>query len=554
MAALVGYLLTRPLPPPKVVGSVQITKDGQAKFPPVLTDGSRLFYMAGAANGAALYQVSIAGGEAAAISTPFFWANLVSISPDGAELLVQTSQGSMPEGPLWIFPSLAGPRHRLGSVLSSDAAWSADGETLVYARGCDLYVARRDSTESRKLVTVAGTPSWIRWSPDQKVLRFTVQELKTSAQSLWELSADGTNLHALLPQRNNPPAECCGSWTPDGRFFVFQSTRSGRTDIWAIRERGSLFNKPRPLPIQLTAGPLSFFGPVPSNDGKRLFVIGSQPRGELARYDAKSGQFVPYLSGISAHGVDFSRDGKWVAYVAHPDGDLWRSRVDGSERLQLTFPPMTTYLPRWSPDTKQIAFQGITPGNAWGMYIVSSDGGSPERVMPGSGDVGWSTDGNSLVYSDTPPIWDPSASGQMALHILDLRKHQVSTLPGSEGLYSPRWSPDGRYIAALRAGPENVQLFDFTKKNWVELEKLFVGYPSWSRDSKYVYFDSPTGTDPAFYRVRISDHKVEKLVSLKNLRLTGSGGSWTGLAPDDSPLVLRDVGTQEIYALDWQAP
>ena len=60
---------------------------------------------------------------------------------------------------------------------------------------------------------------------------------------------------------------------------------------------------------------------------------------------------------------------------------------------------------------------------------------------------------------------------------------------------------------------------------------------------------------PPYYRVRISDHKLEKIVSLKGVRLTiGEIGTWCGLAPDDSPLVLRDVGTQEIYALDLQLP
>jgi hypothetical protein len=106
--------------------------------------------------------------------------------------------------------------------------------------------------------------------------------------------------------------------------------------------------------------------------------------------------------------------------------------------------------------------------------------------------------------------------------------------------------------AALRAGPETLMLFDFSTQKWVQLEQLVVGFPSWSRDSKYIYFDSQGG-DRAFFRVRISDHKLERLVSLKGLRLTGALG-WTGLAPDDSPLVLRDVGTQEIYSFDWTAP
>src|SRR5439155_19193100 len=107
-----------------------------------------------------------------------------------------------------------------------------------------------------------------------------------------------------------------------------------------------------------------------------------------------------------------------------------------------------------------------------------------------------------------------------------------------------------RMIAALRAGSETLFVFDLATRKWTELERVYVGYPSWSRDSKYVYFASPVG-EPGFYRVRVADHKLERLFSLKNVRFAGG---WTGLAPDDSPLLLRDVGSQEIYALDWEAP
>jgi Tol biopolymer transport system component len=551
--AVLAYMLTRPLPPPKVLGSAQITSDGQTKHAPTLTDGSRLYFMAETPSGPQIYGVSVAGGEAAAISsiTEFFiYANLAAISPDGSELLVQNREGTLGEGPLWVFPTLGGPRHRVGNLTSSDATWSPDGKTLVYNNGQELYLSKPDGTESRKLVSVAGTVSWPRWSPDGSKLRFTVHEPNSASRSLWEVAADGTNLHRMLVGWNNPPAECCGSWTPDGRYFVYQSLRNGRSDIWAIRERGGFLRSSSQAPTQLTTGPLSFLGPVPSKDGKRLFVIGSQRRGELVRYDAKSGQFLPYLSGISADGVAFSRDGQWVTYATFPEGSLWRSKVDGSERLQLTFPPMTVILPRWSPDARQIAFQGKLPGKPWAMYLVSAEGGAPQEIMVGAGDIGWSADGNSLIFSDTPPAFDPSATGKLAIHILDLKTRQASTLPGSEGLYSPRWSPDGRYIAALRAGPEILLLFDLSSQKWIELTGIGVGYPSWSRDSKYIYFDA---TGPAFYRVRIRDQKLERLASLKNLRTTGAFG-WTGLAPDDSPLLLRDAGTQEIYALDWEAP
>jgi len=87
------------------------------------------------------------------------------------------------------------------------------------------------------------------------------------------------------------------------------------------------------------AGPMNTWATLPSKDSKRLFVVGSKPRGELVQCDSKSRQFVPYLSGISADELAFSKDGEWVACVTFPEGVLWRSRTDGSERLQLSFPP-----------------------------------------------------------------------------------------------------------------------------------------------------------------------------------------------------------------------
>jgi hypothetical protein len=98
-------------------------------------------------------------------------------------------------------------------------------------------------------------------------------------------------------------------------------------------------------------------------------------------------------------------------------------------------------------------------------------------------------------------------------------------------------------------------LFDRVSQQWQELVSLPIGYPSWSRDGQYLYFDTTLTGDAAFFRVRISDRKLERLLSLKGVRrYWGEFGPWTGLAPDDSPLVARDTSSQEIYALDWQAP
>src|SRR3989442_835700 len=97
------------------------------------------------------------------------------------------------------------------------------------------------------------------------------------------------------------------------------------------------------------------------------------------------------------------------------------------------------WLPRWSPDGKQIAFQGMTRDKPWAMYLISAGGGHPEEVAPGLGDIGWSPDGQSLVFGDTRLVSEPGPSHGLAIHVMDLKTRQVSTLPGSEGLYSPRW-------------------------------------------------------------------------------------------------------------------
>jgi Tol biopolymer transport system component/tRNA A-37 threonylcarbamoyl transferase component Bud32 len=552
VAGAVAVWLGWPVSPARVLGLTQVTNDGSLKAPPALTDGSRLFYMT-IIQGNVLYQVLATGGAALPISEPLPgpYAELEGISTSGSELLVSEG-GSTGEGPLWVVPTLTGSRHRLGSIICSGASWSPDGQTIVFAKGSTLNLARSDGSGAHAILTVNGTPSWIRWSPDAKKLRFTVADPKIGSQSLWEAAADGTDPHPLLPGWNNPPSECCGSWTPDARYFVFQSTQRGRSDVWALPEKGMLFGKPTQVPVHLTVGPMDFLGPVPSKDGKKLFVIGWQRRGELARYDLKSQQFVPYMSGISAYGPSFSKDGRWVAYISIPEGNLWKSKTDGSERQQLTFPPFTTYEPRWSPDGKRIAFQGVVPGQPWKTYLISSDGGEAEEVMTGIGDPGWSPDGNALIFHSG--MADFLSTSPRAIRLLELKTRQISTIPGSEGLYSPRWSPDARYIAALRVGSETLQILDVRTKRWTELAKIAVGFPMWSWDSKYIYFDSLESI-PNLYRVRIADHSLEKVASLGGIRLAPTlGGNLTGLAPDDSPLVVRNAGNEEIYALDLELP
>lgn len=545
-----AYFVLNSSLPPKVTATTQITKDGLTKAQGALvTDGSRLYFTEATSEGGRIAQVSVNGGETFAIHVEPHC--ILDLSPNGSELLV-LSRGVV-ERTLWVLPVLSDVPRRVGNVISHDATWSLDGQHIVYANGSALYLAKSDGTESRKLVTVPGTPYWPRWSPDGSRLRFTVRNGNlSSSNSLWEVSADGSNSHPLLPGWNEPADECCGNWTVDGRYFVFQSTRHGATSIWARRERAGLLRRGSQEPVQLTVGPMNYRVPVPSQDGKRLFVVGEVRRGELSRYDTKTNQWSSYLSGISASGLDFSRDGAWVVYTTYPEGDLWRSKIDGSQRLQLTFPPMQAALSRWTPDGKQIAFTARVPGKRWKTYLISAEGGTPQQLMPEERnelDPGWSPDGKTLVFGD----FDAKT-----IRLFDLSTRQVSMLPGSEGLCSPRWSPDGRYIATIPFGSFNkLLLFDFTTQEWRELaQQPGTSWPHWSRDGKYIYFHSRSQGGPALFRVRIGDRKIDRIASAKKFRPVSDilWGSWQGWAPDDSPLVLRDGGIQDIYALEWQTP
>jgi WD40 repeat protein len=297
-------------------------------------------------------------------------------------------------------------------------------------------------------------------------------------------------------------------------------------------------------------------GVLPSKDGKRLFAVVGLPRGELDRYDSKTKAIVPYLSGISAQGVAFSRDGQWVAYVSFPDGTLWRARADGSDRLQLTFPPIYAALPRWSPDGKVIAFSDLGTRGTYGippyrMYLVSAAGGTPQKLMPNDAhpqiDATWSPDGNSVAFS-----WN-SGSADSAIHILDMKTQLVSTLPGSRGFFSPRWSPDGHYLAAMPNDSLSVRLYDFKTRKWSLLASLNAAYLCWSKDGRYLYF-LRWPRDAAIMRVGIQDRKVETVGSLRGFQMTGYFGTWFGLAPDDTPLVLKDAGTQEVVSMDFIEP
>jgi WD40 repeat protein len=151
--------------------------------------------------------------------------------------------------------------------------------------------------------------------------------------------------------------------------------------------------------------------------------------------------------------------------VTVPEGTLWRSRVDGSERLQLTNAPMIAILPCWSSDGKQIVFSGGQFGKPAKIFLVSAQGGTVQELLSESRremDPTWSPVGKRIAFGRLAFAEDQD------IEVLDLQPHQVSVLPGSQGIFSPRWSPDGRFLVAVGSDSRKLVLFDFQTQKWTD--------------------------------------------------------------------------------------
>ncbi len=559
IAALVVIILflRSPESPPVVISSLQITSDGTSKRS-LVTDGARLYFSEYLSGHSVLRQVSTSGGETAPVPISLASADIYDFYPGRSELLVKgVAEGSETEWPVWILPLPAGTLRPVGDILAHGATWAPDGQHIVYVRKSTLYTCNADGSDSRELLSVPGVPFAPRFSPDGHRLRFTIRDTNQRTSSLWEVSADGKGLHPVLPDWNKPAEEFGGAWTPNGKYFLFEATRDHTQNIWARREATSFFRKSAAEPTQLTVGQLLFSNPTPSIDGKRLFVIGQQRRFDLIGLDSKSQQFSVYRPGVSAGEADILPNGEWITYVTHPELTLWRSKPDGSSRTQLTYSPMQVHMPRWSPDGTQIAFMAARPGRPWKIFVMPAEGGTPREVTAGDrnqGDPTWTPKGDSIVFAGIPWLEYGTSSGPN-IHMVDVNTSQISDVPGSEDLFSPRSSQDGRYIAALSADSTRLMLYNVEKQRWTQLAVSRFGFENWSHDGKYLYAEDYSDKTDDLARVSVPGGKVERLFSLKEVpRGFDPWEYWIGLAPDDSLLLMRDKSTQEIYSLDVRFP
>ena len=555
LAALLITLWRIPSAVPVVESVIQVTDDSQVKGN-LVTDGSRIYFNE-FPESVRIAQVSVTGGAVAPVETPFANAYLTGLKPDSSALLALVPSSLSSFGaPLWLIPLPAGQPRRLGNFETQNADIFPDGR-IVFGQSnqgtnakeadikTDYFIADKDGGNPRKLLSLPGCVGQLSVAPDGQRILLSREPVGRPGpgvgdRALLEIAADGTGLREL---RKLGPDECCFVWTSDEKYLVYQSGNAQQSDIWLLPMKTGLFRHPG-KPIRLTNGPLPYSNPYPSREGKRIFALGTKQRGELVRYDMKSHQFEPFLSGISATDPTFSRDGKWVAYVSYPDHNLWRSRSDGSERMQLTYPPMQVGFPFISPDGTKVSFHNEKNE----ICVISMEGGQPQRIVQEGAWAIWSPDGNYLSYRSLL-----KNGGEIPI-IIDVRTMKKSVLPSSD--LGGFWMTQDTMVS-INQKRTKFLTFNLKTQKWTDLGPKDLGFVlnlMISPDGKYLYFTTQ-GADPKVERIRFSDQRSETIASLKDFhRSVNNGLPQVNVAPDGSPIFTRDTGYQEIYALNIRWP
>jgi len=544
---------------PRVSRVVRITQIGRVELDDgVATDGSQVFFTERSGGRWSLAQVPAEGGPAQIVPLAIPLPGILDISPDRSQLLIAAGMGD--NLPLYLVPTAGGPPRSLGGLAGYSGTWSRDGRSIVFSRGSTVFRVNADGTGYRRLFDTPGRAENIRWSPGSgpDILRFALLRGDFRDRILWQARIDGSQIHPLpLPGSKAemfwPDTDDNGIWTPSGNYYLFRSTRGTATSVWARRERFGFLGTPASPPVQIYSTPLQVTSMAPAPDGKRIFFAAGQERRELVRYDSRRRQFVPFLSGVPARALAFSKDGRWVAYTLFPDDTLWRCRADGSQRLQLTPAGVHVLWPHWSPDGTQIAFGNPSSGKA--LLVPSAGGAMRPLTQAGYLEFGpnWSPDGRSVVLWRGSQLAVPRTGD---LYITDVATRTSELVPGSESTGRPAWSPDGHYIAANYGGKQ-LRVFDLKSRRWTVLARgTGLGVFVWSPDSKYVYFQY-VGADPEqpIQRVRVSDLSIERIAGLSQIPQSDLAGFlFADLDPSGSPILSLLHTNSDIYALDVDWP
>jgi Tol biopolymer transport system component/DNA-binding winged helix-turn-helix (wHTH) protein len=553
-AAAFALWWVTPLPPPSPSRVLAITSSGKLDYclRPA-TDGARLFFLERNGDHWSLMQTSMIGGEAQAAVQPFRSTAVFDVSPDGSQLLLGSFEHRGDAMQMWTMPVQGGPPVRVGDLKANEAAWSHAGASIAYVLDHELWIAGVDGSHARLVIKMPGGLDWPAWSPDDTHLRVTMSDPLTQVNSIWEIGVDGTGAKPFLPQWKGDAAIRYGTWSPDGKYYVFNSDHDGRFDVWALRERSNSWRRSPAGPFRLTDGPFQALGAAIAPDAKRVYFCGDRHNFQMATFDVSTKAVVPFLSQLNPTETEFSRDGQWLTYVGLEPNELWRSRADGSDRRKLVPEPEETGFPRWSPDGRRIAFTGRPARQPQSVYVINRDGGTPILAAPqwvDASDPDWSPDGKSVIASRLVES-DPDKK-QHRLSIVDLATRRSTDVPGGEGYWAARWSPAGGVIAATSEDSHQIGLFDVRTQQWRRVgEGKLYGITVWSPNGAYLYFQDLLAPAEPLFRVRPDGTGLEQVAQFSSVLAKDiSRCALIGVTPEGRILVWLTHAESDLYAVE----
>jgi eukaryotic-like serine/threonine-protein kinase len=522
IAIPLGWLLwtTRADVLPAIGALKHVTRDPGLELDPAISpDGKTLAYVAGLPGQRRLYVRQIDGGRAIALTDAAVAPSQrrPDWSPDGTRIVFQAGNqgfGVRPEvrdGALYTIPALGGTPTLLlppgGAGVATSPAWSRDATRIAYCADDGVYVIGASGGSPRRVVTAARAHS-PRWSADGARLVYVVggwtfalgeEQLGNTETSAIRIVSVDTGAEAIVTA--GQWVDVSPVWTPDDRGLLFVSNRSGGRDVY--RQRLSRSGAPDGDPERVTSG-LNAHAISLSPDGKRLaysslafhaniWSLAIPHQGVASLADAQQVTF----GSEKTEKLVVSRDGQWLAFDSDRGGstDVWKVRIAGGEPEQVTRDPGPEFVNDWSPDGLEILFHTIRSATNRDVMSVTADGTRTSVVIATSAEEqqgAWSPDGNSIAFSN--------GTGGGA----DLYNVSVLTRAGQGSPWGPprrlssdtgidaRWSPDGSRIVYIRRGEVHVMRRDGRDDRVLArpsmVDQARPQYAIWSRDGHTIYF------------------------------------------------------------------
>ena len=541
-----------PIDVPQVEKVLPLTNDDTGKGVPLFSDGNRVLY----SDGSDIWSVATSGSQPRRLTLPFLPPGglcLLGYSPSGQQILLGSfTPGKSSATELWLAGRDGETPRKIGEIQTPFGAALAPGaERLALSLPDGIYIQSIATGERKRIHAMKWEgPSNLWWHPSGHGVGFLNIPGEASKLRAWQVNDDGANPRRIAPEKEDEQGD--GVWSADGKRFFYFCIQG---EIFVRTQAGILGWLRRPVVTRLTAsGQMHSVPAIDPINPKRLYAVGSIERGETVRYDRKARRWGSFLERFSGESIDRSPDGQWMVYVKFPGGELHKCKIDGSGDVLLA-PGVFALNPSWSPDGKRIAF----PGSAAGSYkdlkvwLVSAGGGdaAPYRPETDAGyDTTWSKDGKKILIGQYGFVSRNLAPrGGNRIKIIDLEAGKLETIPGTENLFSPVWSPDEKQIVALHLYDFHLYILDPAKRQWRELIKKTAGFPKWSSDGRYVYFRLVEGVDTYAYRVEVATGRLEEIARI-DFRTAGNMVPWIGWTADWEPLAVRDVSSTQIYRLD----